>query len=455
MSQIRSVRVTFLVVVSLAVLALAACQSVQPVPGSEPSAAPSDAPPVAPTTAEAALAELPEVELPPAPELAPEECRGLLSTVSDFVRADDYAAVVSLLDTVLNCDISDDLKASLLFLRAESNMQQGDWQTAIDDYRTSLALGLEADDAAGARNNICWFYALDGQAEAALPYCEQAVSGSPAASYLDSRGLAYALSGDFEAAIPDFEAALAEWADSENPAIQAISAERQEWVDTLRAGKNPITPEVLAQLQSEDLPALHADLASAANPAATEHLLRGRQHHMFRQFDQALDEYSQAIDLDPDYALAHFYRGLVYVWGGDWDEALADMQRVAMLDPEQAYAHHIAGLMYMRQDDYAGAAAAFSQAIDLLPDEEGFYADRAAAYFSLGDAAQALDDLDTVLRYDPDASQMLFMRAAVYRILENRGAAIADLERALELGLPPDLAEQARAALREMREGFF
>ena len=50
---------------------------------------------------------------------------------------------------------------------------------------------------------------------------------------------------------------------------------------------------------------------------------------------------------------------------------------------------------------------------------------------------------------------MLFMRGAAHRILDNRGAAIADLERALELGLPFALAEQARQALRELREGFF
>ena len=334
-------------------------------------------------------------------------------------------------------------------------MKQGDWQTAIGDYRTSLALGLEADDAAGARNNICWFYALDGQAESALPYCEQAVNASPSASYLDSRGLAYAMTGDYAAAIADFEAALADWAESENPEIQAIRAERLEWLDALRAGENPITPQVLTELQSQDLPQLRADLASTANPAATEYLLRGRQHHMFRQFEQALDEYSQAIELDPAYALAYFYRGLVHVWNGSWANALTDMQQVTLLDPDQAYAHHIAGLMYMREEDYAAAAAAISAAIDLRPDESEFYADRAAAYFSLGDVEAALDDLDTVLRYDPDSPQMLFMRAAAHRALENRGAAIADLERVLELGLPPDLAEQARAALREMREGFF
>lgn len=436
------------------VLAVSACQPVQPVlPGisdTDAGAGPGTAPP-----AEDVQVQLPPAELPPIPALTPEECRGLLATVNDFVRADDYDAVVTLLDFVLDCGVSDDLKAGLLFLRAEANMQRGKWRISIGDYRDSLALGLEADDAAGARNNICWFLALDNQPEAALPYCEQAVSIDPAASYLDSRGLAHALAGNLEAAVADFEAALAEWEDSANPEIQAVYAERAGWLEALRAGENPITPQVLAKLQAEDAPALSAELASSVSEEATEHLLRGRRHHMYRQFDEALDEYSQAIELDPDYALAYFYRGLIHMWQGEWEEALADMQRVTLLDPDQAHAHHVVGLMEMRGDNYVESVAAFSAAIALLPNQAEFHADRAAAYFSLGELADALDDLETSLALNPNSPQILFMRAAVHRALDNRGAAIADLERALELGLPDDLAGQAEQALRELREGFF
>jgi tetratricopeptide (TPR) repeat protein len=378
----------------------------------------------------------------------------MLATMSDFMRADDYDAVVELLDKVLDCGVPGDLKASLLFLRAESNMKRGDWQTAIDDYRDALAFGLEAEDAAGARNNICWFYALDNQAGVALPYCEEAVSASHSASYLDSRGLTYALLGEYDKAVADFEDALSEWAQSENPQIQAIAAERQRWVEALHSGENPITQEELARMQAEDAPALSADLESS-NPAAEEQLLLGRQYHMTLQFDEAEQAYSKAIELDPEYTLAYFYRGLVNVWREQWDDALADMQHVAILDPEQAHARHVAGLMYMREEAYDEAVASYTAAIELLPDQADFYADRAAAFFALGEFESALGDLNTVLSYDPDAAQMLFMRAAAYRALDNRGEAIADLERALELGLPFDLAEQARKALRELREGFF
>ena len=218
------IRIAVLVFSLLIAVTAVACQPL-------PAAPTQDAAPVQPQ------------EAPRDPsDLAPDECVDLLATITDFMRADDYAAVVTLVDTVLDCGIDDELKAGLFFLRAESNMKQGEWQTAIDDYRDALAFGLAAEDAAGARNNICWFFALDNQAEAALPYCEQAVDASPSASYLDSRALAYALLGQNEAAIADFEAALAEWAGSQNPQIQAIRTEREEWVATLPRRRQPDHP---------------------------------------------------------------------------------------------------------------------------------------------------------------------------------------------------------------------
>lgn len=55
----------------------------------------------------------------------------------------------------------------------------------------------------------------------------------------DSRGIARVLTGDFEGAISDFEAYVAYTSSEEYRTL------RQEWIDALRAGENPLTPEVL------------------------------------------------------------------------------------------------------------------------------------------------------------------------------------------------------------------
>ncbi len=58
-----------------------------------------------------------------------------------------------------------------------------------------------------------------------------------------ARGVARALSDDFEGAIADLEAFVA-WTTSDR-----ARDERQGWIDALRAGDNPFTPELLGELR--------------------------------------------------------------------------------------------------------------------------------------------------------------------------------------------------------------
>ena len=76
--------------------------------------------------------------------------------------------------------------------------------------------------------------------------CEKAVmlsteNGNP----LNSRGIARALTGNKAGAIEDFQAFIA-WSDSEEE-----KAQRQAWIDALRAGENPFTDEELKKLLNQ------------------------------------------------------------------------------------------------------------------------------------------------------------------------------------------------------------
>ncbi len=62
----------------------------------------------------------------------------------------------------------------------------------------------------------------------------------------DSRGVARALTGDIEGAIKDFKAFI-EWT-SERQGWKKKQAQRQGWIDELRADRNPFTEELLKSL---------------------------------------------------------------------------------------------------------------------------------------------------------------------------------------------------------------
>ena len=63
-------------------------------------------------------------------------------------------------------------------------------------------------------------------------------------------------------------------------------------------------------------------------------------------FDKAIADYSKAIELDPEHALAYRDRGFVYYLEDDSDKAIADYSKAIELDPEYAPAYSDRGNVY-------------------------------------------------------------------------------------------------------------
>lgn len=76
--------------------------------------------------------------------------------------------------------------------------------------------------------------------------CEQATILAPEhGGFRDSRGLARALTGNVDGAMADFQAFISWTEDVEQ------RSKRQGWIDDLRAGKDPFTPEELDDLRRQ------------------------------------------------------------------------------------------------------------------------------------------------------------------------------------------------------------
>ena len=61
---------------------------------------------------------------------------------------------------------------------------------------------------------------------------------------------------------------------------------------------------------------------------------RGLAYYDKGDDDRAIDEYNEAIRLDPKYAQAYFNRGNAYYQKGDDDRAIADYSEAIRLDPK-------------------------------------------------------------------------------------------------------------------------
>lgn len=124
----------------------------------------------------------------------------------------------------------------------------GDLDETVANYQK--ALELEPDNA-GWYNNLCWAYGVFNQPEAGLEYCEQAVALSPEPFIHDSRGLVYALLGDYGNAIIDFTIYISYY-DQRYPGNTLSSvAQRKAWIKAMQRGENPFTAEVLDELRTQ------------------------------------------------------------------------------------------------------------------------------------------------------------------------------------------------------------
>jgi acetyl esterase/lipase len=122
------------------------------------------------------------------------------------------------------------------------------WAGKISEAIDAYGNAKEQDGltiSAGAWNQLCWYGGLWDRAADVLFACERAIELTPNhGDHRDSRGLVRALLGDREGAIEDFEFFVTWWTGDES-----ARAQREAWIEALRAGTNPFTPEVLAELR--------------------------------------------------------------------------------------------------------------------------------------------------------------------------------------------------------------
>ena len=131
------------------------------------------------------------------------------------------------------------------------------------------------------------------------------------------------------------------------------------------------------------------------------------------QFDQAIQDYSAAIRLKPDFAQAFNNRGNAYDDAGKADQALLDYDEALRLDPDFSKALSNRGLLYDARGEHARAIQDYDQALRLDPKYRGAMKNRGRARFFLGDFGGAAHDFAQAVTLGPtDAYAVLWLDLA-------------------------------------------
>jgi tetratricopeptide (TPR) repeat protein len=183
--------------------------------------------------------------------------------------------------------------------------------------------------------------------------------------------------------------------------------------------------------QPEQRPAPDADLSISGCTAmiqsgheteqklAIDFFNRGLAYHIKNQYDRAIEDFDQAIRLNPNYALAFEGRGNVYLSDGQYDRAIEDFSHVIGLNPNDAWA------FVGRGGAYFGKGLVACRPASLPP-----------CALAIAQYDRAIEDFDQTIRLNPNdaaAFSAYGQRSIIKSTKGDSAGGAADLAKALQV----------------------
>lgn len=217
--------------------------------------------------------------------------------------------------------------------------------------------------------------------------------------------------------------------------------------------------EVVPKAKEATMKALELDEVLAEAHAALASV-----HEFEWKWQEAEKEYKRAVELNPNYAIAHFWYSIFlgamgrhdesiaaikraqkldplsmpinanvgnrYAEAGRYDEALKQHRKTIEMDPHFPMAHRILGFTYMRMRMYQEAISEFQKAGNLEGDNLGYLRMAAPAYARWGKREEAEKMLQQLLELSRTQYVSPVDIAAIYSCLGEKDQAFEWLEKA-------------------------
>ena len=154
------------------------------------------------------------------------------------------------------------------------------------------------------------------------------------------------------------------------------------------------------------------------------YLNRGNDRYKHNRHQEAIEDYTVAIDINPQSLLAYQNRGLAYLLNNNLDRALHDYNHyMELMSPYDVSGNEVniplsnalgnRGVIFSRMGLYEKALSDYHAAIKLNSDNANHYLNRALAYYQMGRMEEAKRDVRTIemmgMTADPSLKILLRM----------------------------------------------
>jgi tetratricopeptide (TPR) repeat protein len=175
-------------------------------------------------------------------------------------------------------------------------------------------------------------------------------------------------------------------------------------------------------------------------------------YNMMGLTEKAVQELQEAIRLKPDYIEAHTNLGHIHAMSGRYEEAFKELNTVLGLDPKYAAARNILGKIYASQKRNYEALKEFQEAVKSNPSYIPARINLGYIYSESGKYEDALEEFQKVLTIEPESPEGLFGMGTAYCHLGSYERAVRALIKAV--CLDPDLLDYVpEKLLLKVRQG--
>lgn len=183
--------------------------------------------------------------------------------------------------------------------------------------------------------------------------------------------------------------------------VSAFGQTSQEWADCLTGNLN--TPDV----PIEGCTAVIKTGEHILRRLASAYNNRGVAYRVKANYAQAIDDFNEAIRLEPKFANAFNNRGVAYRNTGDLDRALADYNQAISIKPDYYAAFYNRGLALTDKQEYAKAIADFTTVLHDDPKNPLVLYRRGVALLKSGAIDAGNADLAAAKPIKPDIEELI------------------------------------------------
>jgi uncharacterized protein YjbI with pentapeptide repeats/tetratricopeptide (TPR) repeat protein len=170
------------------------------------------------------------------------------------------------------------------------------------------------------------------------------------------------------------------------------------------------------------------------NPDDAEaHFLLGVTYTNLKMYKKSIESFKQVIRIDPGCAGAHNNIGLAYCELGKYEESIESYKQAIRIDHDLAVAHSSLGKAYIVLGKYEESIESSKQAIRINPDDASAHSNIGLAYGELGKNEESIELYKQAIRLDPDLAVSHFLLGNAYGRLDKWKEAIESYKQAISI----------------------